>query len=110
MKQGDPYSGLMNRLRVLGTQIACTLMDMVFLSAWVFIQWATDSYVIDKLELYGIQRWLLSTFQFLFAVSTLAPVAIYIYQDIRLMVLKSKRIIQQQIDLVRTNGTEHEQK
>jgi ABC-type transport system involved in Fe-S cluster assembly fused permease/ATPase subunit len=68
------------------------VMDSVFLIIWVVTQWATNN-IINNLNLSGIDKWVLITFQILFAVSTLAPVIVYIYVDIRIMILRAQHRI-----------------
>jgi len=53
--------------------------------------------VVALLILTGIDRVVLAIFQFLFAISTLAPVAITIYRDIRIMLLRTQRKIRSEI-------------
>ena len=68
------------------------VIDSVFLIIWVVSQWGTNS-IISNLGLSGIDEWVLITFQILFAVSTLAPVIVYIYVDVRIMILRAQRRI-----------------
>jgi ABC-type transport system involved in Fe-S cluster assembly fused permease/ATPase subunit len=65
------------------------LIDSVFLIIWVFTQWLTNS-IINNLNLSNIDKWVLIIFQILFAASTLAPVIVYIYVDVRIMILRAQ--------------------
>jgi hypothetical protein len=60
--------------------------------------------VIANLQLSGIDKWVLSAFQLLFAVSTLAPVVVYIYVDIRVMLLRAQGKIRHEIMLSKRKG------
>lgn len=75
------------------------LVDSLFLALWVAIQWLVDSNVITPLELSGIDSLVLDGFQVLFAISTLAPVAITIYRDIRIMLIRTQRKIRSEIEI-----------
>ncbi len=70
-------------------------IDSVFLIVWVFTQWLTNN-IINSLNLSGIDKWVLIIFQVLFAISTLTPVIVYIYADIRIMILRAQRRISQE--------------
>ena len=75
-------SWLRIKLSGLGIQTATVVVDALFLSIWVVAQFLVDR-LIKKLNLAGgIDRLVLIGFQVIFALSTLAPVVINIYQDI----------------------------
>jgi hypothetical protein len=76
--------------------IICALMDAVFLALWVAFQWFVDDQVITKLQLSGISMWVLQVSQVLFALATLAPIAIYIYVDIRIMLIQAQKRIKRE--------------
>lgn len=80
-----------------------SLVDSLFIALWVVVQYFIG-FVINTFELNGIDRFVLFVFQILFAVSSLAPVAITIYRDIRIMVLRTNRTIKREIEL----GKDHE--
>jgi hypothetical protein len=68
------------------------VIDSVFLIIWVVTQWGTNN-IISNLSLSGVDKWVLITFQILFSISTLAPVIVYIYVDINIMILRAQRRI-----------------
>lgn len=81
-----------------GKQIICIFIDAVYLCLWAVIQFLVRL-LIERLELSGIDRWILLTFQAVFAVSTIVPIAIYIYMDIKIMIFKAVRQIEQELEL-----------
>lgn len=87
---------LKSRVCVLGIHIASIFIDAVFLSLWVVIQYSVDCMVIKRLELSGIDLWMLRVFQVIFGLSTLAPVIIYIVVDIGVMVIRASNQIKQE--------------
>ena len=85
---------------------AVTFIDSLFLALWITIQWLVSNKVITPLKLDGIDTLILFVFQILFAISTLAPVAITIYRDIRIMLLRTQRQIRQETELGETHEPE----
>jgi len=84
------------KLKELKVWVSTILVDTIFLILWLLCQFVI-SFLIDKLTLSGrINLLLLTVFQVIFAVSTLSPVLIYIYIDIRLMLIKAKKLINQE--------------
>ena len=76
-----------------------SLADSAFLALWVAVQWIVNNKVVVPLKLTGIDNIVLTIFQVLFAVSTLAPVAITIYRDIRIMLLRTNRRIRNELQM-----------
>jgi len=76
-----------------------SLIDSAFLALWVSVQWVVNNKVVAPLILTGIDKVVLTVFQVLFAISTLAPVAITIYRDIRIMLLRTNRKIRNEIQI-----------
>lgn len=73
--------------------IAAAILDGVFLLLWVAIQLLVNRY-LNRMELLGPDRYVVFAFQWLlFPVSTVAPIAIWIYKDIRIMVVRAQREI-----------------
>ena len=94
----EGWSGSPKReFRRRGKQIICIVIDAVFLCLWAVVQ-CLVKILIERLELSGIERWVLLTFQVIFAVSTIVPVIIYIYVDIKVMVNRAARQIKQEIE------------
>jgi hypothetical protein len=84
-------------LKVFAVWIASSIMDSVFVAIWVLLQWFVSEKVIHGLRLSGVDTWVLGAFQVLFAMSTLVPVVIYIYVDIRIMILRAQQMIRLEI-------------
>jgi hypothetical protein len=80
-----------------------SLIDGAFIILWVVAQFIVNR-VINALQLSGIDRIVLYVFQVLFAISTLAPITMTIYKDIRIMALRTTRTIQREIKLGDENG------
>jgi len=74
-------------------------LDSLFLSIWVIVLWVVNSKIIKPLNITGFERIVILIFQFLFVCSTLAPVAMTIYKDIRIMMLKYQQKIHKEIVL-----------
>lgn len=93
MSDVNEWTELKNTFRFYAVWAISSLIDSTFLALWVAIQWLVNNKVVAPLILTGIDRVVLTIFQFLFAISTLAPVAITIYRDIRIMLLRTQRKI-----------------
>lgn len=105
MNNSGEWTQLNAQLKILSKWIISSLIDSGFLAIWVFLQWLVNTKLIANLELSGIDRWVRQVFEVLFAISTLAPVVIYIYVDIRVMLLRARKTIQREIELSGTHGT-----
>jgi hypothetical protein len=81
------------------------LIDSVFLAFWAFVQYTTNG-VIGNIQLFGIDQVVFIIFQWLFAISTLAPIAIYVYVDIRVMLIRAKKRIGREEKLGKTHGND----
>lgn len=103
MSDVNEWVELKDTLRLFTAWIVTSLIDSLFLALWVTIQWLVGSKVITPLELSGIDRVVLTIFQILFSISTLAPIAITIYRDIRIMLLRTQRRIQSEIEIGEDN-------
>jgi len=108
MNENDWWKDLKDRLKVFSIQAISSLIDSSFLALWVIVQWAVNEYVVNRLQLADIDKWVLSAFQVVFAVSTLAPIVVYIYVDIRVMVLRAQRRIRYEIKLSGANEPNNE--
>jgi len=93
-----------SRWKELGRQIQIFIqwsissaIDAAFLALWVFFQWLLDVKIIQEYKISNIDLWVLLSFQIIFAISTVIPVMIFIYTDIRIMFIRAKRRIQQEI-------------
>jgi hypothetical protein len=85
--------------------IVNSLMDGAFIIFWVAVQYIVNR-VVNALQLSGIDRVVFYIFQFLLAISTLFPVALTIYKDIRIMAIRTNRKIQYEIKIGEGNGSE----
>lgn len=60
--------------------------------------WFFKVKVIDSFELSDIDLWMLYALQMLFTISTLATVVVYVFLDIRIIMLQAQRRIQREIE------------
>ena len=68
-------------------------MDAVFLIIWIILQSLVSKFIIEPYKLTGVDVFTLNIFQYAFALSTIAPIMIYIYKDIIIMVIKAQNRI-----------------
>ena len=87
---------LIDTIKLISSWLISTIFDSVFLALWIVIQWVVNNLIIKPLELSGIDSLVLYLFQFMFAISTLAPVAITIYRNITIMLLRTQKNIRQE--------------
>ena len=83
------------------------LVDAVFLSLWMVVQWFVDTQVISRLALAGIDKWVCNALQVVLGVSTLGPVVIYVIQDLAIISLRAMRRIKREKEAMngeRSNG------
>lgn len=73
--------------------VLTSLIDVAALSIWALFQYGLGVF-ISKLNLTGLDSWVFFTLQILTAISTLTPVALFIYKDIRIMLLRTNQEIQ----------------
>ena len=99
MNDNNEWNDLIGELKVFSIWIVSSLIDVGFLALWVSVQWIVNENVIKTFTFSGIDRWILLAFQVIFALSTLAPIVVYIYVDIRVMLLGAQRRIGQEIAL-----------
>ena len=99
MSNSREWIELKEAIRLFAVWGVTSLIDSLFLALWIVIQWIMYTKVITPLELSGIDKLVLAGFQFLFAISTLAPVAITIYRDIRIMLIRTQRKIRDEIEI-----------
>ena len=102
MNDSKEWAELRDTLRLFMIWTISSLIDSAFLSLWIAGQWVVNNKVVTPLSLTGIDRVALIIFQVLFAISTLAPIAITIYRDIRIMLLRTNRKIRSEIRNRRT--------
>lgn len=103
MENNTNWKELKNTIEIFFSWFIMSLIAGSFIGLWVVIQYGVG-FVINNFELTGIDRIVLYVVQFLFAILMLAPIAITIYREIRIMVLKTNRMIKREIEL----GKDHE--
>ncbi len=97
-----------DKFKELWVWLSTILVDTVFLILWLVSQFLID-FLIEKLPLSGrINKLQLIVFQVIFAVSTLSPVLIYIYVDIRLMIIKAGKQINQKKQFKKSGDNDDE--
>lgn len=78
--------------------LLCGIVDSVFLALWalpnVGVEW-----LIGRLNVKGIDEAILRCMQALFGVATLAPICIWIYTDVRIMIRQANK------EVARIGGT-----
>ena len=99
MSNTNEWTELKGTIRLFTVWTVSSLIDSAFLALWVTVQWFLSSKIVTPLLLTGIDKLVLTIFQILFAISTLAPVAITIYRDIRIMILRTQRKIRSEIQI-----------
>lgn len=99
MSETNDWVGLKNTLGLFAIWAVVSIINSLFLALWISVQWLVSSRVITPLRPTGIPSLVLSMFQVLFAISTLAPVIITIYRDIRIMLLRTQRSIRREIEV-----------
>jgi hypothetical protein len=97
MSDSKEWVELKDTLRLFAIWTISSLIDSAFLALWVTVQWLVNNKVVTPLMLTGIDRFVLTIFQILFAISTLAPVGITIYRDVRIMLLRTNRKIRSEV-------------
>lgn len=94
MNSGEAWAQFRTRLILFSTWAFQILLDCVFLVVWALCQW-----VVERLGLFVSSRLhysMLKIFEFTFALSTLAPVLIYVYTDIKMMIVQARMMIRAQ--------------
>jgi hypothetical protein len=73
---------LTERGKVLATWIVSLICDSIFIAVWVLLNWGLDAQVIERLELKGVDHAILVWLKYLFGISTLIVVIIFIAEDL----------------------------
>ena len=89
---------LKNHLRLHLFTALAALIDAAFLVFWVVMQWFV-SHILDGIHLSGIDVLTKGAFLVMFAVSTLTPILVYMYRDIRIVIIRSNHAIQQELEM-----------
>jgi hypothetical protein len=85
------------KLTEMGHHLLCVFVDSLFLVFWTVPNVYLGvylGYLIDKFHLNGIDGAVFFCLRILFAFATLAPVSIFIYKDIRIMVIRANQDIE----------------
>lgn len=82
-------SGIGSNLKLFATWALTSLLDSAFLVFWVILQFLTNR-TVAQFELSGIDVVVFWIFQVVFAISTVAPVLLYVYKDVVVMILQAK--------------------
>lgn len=89
--------------------ISAALIDGVFLILWILIQAGVRSW-IEHAQLSNLDSWMRSAFALLFAVSTLIPIAAYIFTDVTTMLFRSAKVVRNEyLRLREENIPDHDQ-
>ena len=96
---------LKNRILDSIVEMVSMIINAFFLVLWLFIQHFMN-WIVSKVYLSQLDQIFLPIYQIMFALSTLVPVAIYIYTDVKILLSKSgkkvknskKRILRQQFN------------
>lgn len=75
------WKDVWGRFKKLSSYIIAVLIDGVFLALWVATQYLLDRFVLAKLQLSGIDTWVLDTFKWCFAISTIIPIILFLLGD-----------------------------
>lgn len=66
------------------------LLDAIFLVLWIVLQYAVKR-AVTLFPVTGLDAWIFRIFQWFFAISTLAPIALFLYRDLRKMIKQIMR-------------------
>ncbi|MBI1881045.1 MAG: hypothetical protein HYR94_22935 [Chloroflexi bacterium] len=96
MQEDNGWKDLLHNLNFFAVMFATGLIDSAFLTLWVIAQWLVGTYVISLFPLSDtIDNALLLAFRVIFAISTLAPIVLHTYADIRIMGIEIVDKVQQ---------------
>jgi len=76
--------------------VLSSLVNVAALSLWALFQYGFDV-VISMLELTGLNAWIFLALQIFSAISTLAPIAFFIYRDIRVIWIQTQLEIEKEV-------------
>ena len=96
MNENNLWADLKERTVLFTKQIVCIFIDVIFLCLWVIVQYLTNEIIILRLKIYGVDIWVYRTFQIIFLISTLIPVVAYIYSDLFIIIIRTRRRIKQE--------------
>ena len=98
MSEPNNWAQLQETFQLYAIWALSSIFDTLFLTVWVACQWLVATYVVSPLRLTGMDSLVLTVFQILFSVSTLSPVVMTTYRDMRLGWLRTQRQIRHEMD------------
>ena len=81
-REGSISHHFSERSRVLATWVVSLICDSIFIAVWVLLNWGLDAQVVERLELKGVDHTILMWLKYLFGISTLIVVIIFIAEDL----------------------------
>ncbi len=76
--------------------LASILLNVVFLCFWLAAQYLL-AYVISLLSTDEMNKLMIVVFKSIFAISTIIPILINLYKDIRIMIIQSNKEIEAEL-------------
>ena len=95
MIEDDVGKPIWGQVKFFLIQMASTLITAVFLAVWLVVQYLVNL-LLGMLEPMGVDQYVFLGFQGIFAVTTLIPIAVYYYVDIRIILMKAGARIRQE--------------
>ncbi len=89
-----PRAQLASRVAIFAVWAISVIVDCLFLAIWIVTQWGIEQ--LEPLLRSTLHAWLFDSFEIAFGVSTLCPVLIYIYVDLRIMAIQASAAITEQ--------------
>ena len=86
---------LWRKAKELGLHLLSVALDLAYLVLWVYANAFADEWIARK-HLGGIGRVEELSFDVIFAVGSVLPVLFWIYRDIRIMGIRTKRAIEEE--------------
>lgn len=97
-----------DRLDAFAKYAVTLLIDAAFLALWGLTQYGLQI-IFQMVQPSGFDEWVLSFLRLAFAVSTVSPIVLWIYGDIRIMYLEIQNRIQRaESDLIDGTGGNRE--
>ena len=97
MQTRDGWDRLIRNLNRFSVLILSGLIDWGFVFLWLMTQWVVSQFVVETPLVSSLDRWMVVTFQVVFAISTLVPIALYLITDITIGIRRWVQI-QEEID------------
>jgi succinate dehydrogenase/fumarate reductase cytochrome b subunit len=84
---------LINKGRIISSTFLSFLIESIFLLLWVLVNYLLSFVYKWAILEKGINEIQIIIFQIIFALSTLFPILIHIYVDIRVLIIRAKKEI-----------------